>query len=124
MAPSRHTRSYARLTLALAASLALWGCSDQPAAQQAAVTAAAPAAAADAASTTGNASGSAAVDAQRLLNADAERGQWLTYGRTYDEKRFSPLDQINKANVKNLGLAWSRGKRQVCVNRWPLVTGR
>ncbi|MDX1702760.1 MAG: PQQ-dependent dehydrogenase, methanol/ethanol family, partial [Altererythrobacter ishigakiensis] len=29
-----------------------------------------------------------------------------TYGRTYDEQRFSPLDQINTANVGELGLAW------------------
>ena len=31
---------------------------------------------------------------------------WLTSGRTYDEQRFSPLDQINDANVGQLGLAW------------------
>lgn len=48
----------------------------------------------------------AAVDAQRLLNADSERGNWMSYGRTYDEKRFSPLDQINDSNVGQLGLQW------------------
>lgn len=48
----------------------------------------------------------AAVDAQRLLNADSERGNWMSYGRTYDEKRFSPLDQINDGNVGQLGLQW------------------
>ena len=32
---------------------------------------------------------------------------WLTYGRTYDEQRFSPLQQINAENVAQLGLAWS-----------------
>jgi quinohemoprotein ethanol dehydrogenase len=50
----------------------------------------------------------AAVDMQRLLNADSERGQWLSYGRTYDEQRFSPLDQINDSNINELGLAWYR----------------
>lgn len=50
--------------------------------------------------------GAADVDMERLLNADAETGQWLGYGRTYDEQRFSPLDQINADNVDELGLAW------------------
>jgi PQQ-dependent dehydrogenase (methanol/ethanol family) len=47
----------------------------------------------------------AAVDAARLL-ADNEPGSWLTAARSYDEQRFSPLDQINDSNVKQLGLAW------------------
>ena len=34
---------------------------------------------------------------------------WLSFSRTLDAQRFSPLNQINKANVKNLSLAWSRG---------------
>ncbi|SMQ69386.1 alcohol dehydrogenase (cytochrome c)/quinohemoprotein ethanol dehydrogenase [Altererythrobacter xiamenensis] len=33
--------------------------------------------------------------------------EWLTYGGDYDERRFSPLDQINADNVGELGLAWS-----------------
>ncbi len=48
----------------------------------------------------------ALVDAERLQNADAEPGQWMSYGRNYDEQRFSPLDQINTGNVNELGLAW------------------
>ena len=40
------------------------------------------------------------------MAADAEPGQWLSYGRTYDEQRFSPLEQITRANVGQLGLAW------------------
>ena len=31
---------------------------------------------------------------------------WTATGRTYDEQRFSPLAQINEANVAQLGLAW------------------
>ena len=50
--------------------------------------------------------GAAAVDAERLLNADSERGQWLSHGRTYNEQRFSPLGQINDTNIDQLGLAW------------------
>ncbi len=48
----------------------------------------------------------AAVTAERLLAADAEPGQWLSHGRTYDEQRFSPLAEINTSNVGELGLAW------------------
>jgi alcohol dehydrogenase (cytochrome c)/quinohemoprotein ethanol dehydrogenase len=48
----------------------------------------------------------AAVSAERLAAADSEPGQWMSHGRTYDEQRFSPLDEISTANVKGLGLAW------------------
>jgi PQQ-dependent dehydrogenase (methanol/ethanol family) len=48
----------------------------------------------------------AAVDAARLAAADAEPGNWMSYGRTYDEQRFSPLEQINPETVGDLGLAW------------------
>jgi len=48
----------------------------------------------------------AQVNAERLENADAEPDQWMSYGRNYDEQRFSPLDQINTENVNELGLAW------------------
>ena len=33
---------------------------------------------------------------------------WTMYGRTYDEQRFSPLNEINERNVSKVGLAWSR----------------
>ncbi|HEY6816252.1 MAG TPA: PQQ-dependent dehydrogenase, methanol/ethanol family, partial [Croceibacterium sp.] len=48
--------------------------------------------------------GPARVDHARLLAP--EPGQWLAPGRTYDEQRFSPLDQINVSTVGRLGLAW------------------
>jgi len=44
------------------------------------------------------------IDGARIIKADG--GEWLSYGRTYDEQRFSPLDQINTGNVGELGLAW------------------
>lgn len=50
--------------------------------------------------------GAAAVDTQRMLRADKDPGQWMSYGRTWDEQRFSPLKQINDRNVGDLGLAW------------------
>ncbi|HTS67328.1 MAG TPA: hypothetical protein VMH28_35140, partial [Candidatus Acidoferrales bacterium] len=33
----------------------------------------------------------AAVDAGRIVHADAEPGNWMTTGRTYGEQRYSPL---------------------------------
>ncbi len=47
----------------------------------------------------------APVDAARIESAAP--GEWLSYGRTYDEQRYSPLDRINDNNVAELGLAWS-----------------
>jgi alcohol dehydrogenase (cytochrome c)/quinohemoprotein ethanol dehydrogenase len=52
------------------------------------------------------AAGIAQVDAARLRAADREPGNWMSYGRTYDEQRFSPLTAIDAANVSRLGLAW------------------
>ncbi len=48
----------------------------------------------------------ASVDTSRLVHADNEPGNWMTYGRTYSEQRFSPLKQINDQNVGQLALAW------------------
>jgi alcohol dehydrogenase (cytochrome c)/quinohemoprotein ethanol dehydrogenase len=48
----------------------------------------------------------AAVNADRLVAADSEADQWMSHGRTYDEQRFSPLDQITTENIKELGLTW------------------
>jgi len=47
------------------------------------------------------------VTDQMLLNPSAE--DWLMFSRTYDAQRFSPLNQVNKQNVNQLTLAWSRG---------------
>jgi len=42
----------------------------------------------------------------RIVHANDQPGNWLTYGRTYSEQRFSPLNEINDHNVAKLGLAW------------------
>ena len=47
------------------------------------------------------------VDDAALRAADADSADWLTYGRTYAEQRFSPLKQIDEQSVGQLGLAWS-----------------
>ena len=41
-----------------------------------------------------------------LVAADADDANWMSYGRTYSEQRFSPLDSIHTGNVGDLGLAW------------------
>jgi len=45
------------------------------------------------------------VTADRLKNP--EPGNWMHYRRTYDGQGYSPLDQINTSNVKNLTPVWT-----------------
>ena len=49
------------------------------------------------------------VDDVVLRNAAkaASDGDWLSYGLTPGETRYSPLKQIDASNVKRLGLVWS-----------------
>src|SRR6201987_61460 len=47
----------------------------------------------------------AEVTPERLLNPEPQN--WLMNPRTYDGQRFSPLDTINKSNVKGLKLAYA-----------------
>ena len=64
----------------IAAALVVAGCSKQP--EPAPVATPKP---------------TALIDAARLT-APAD-GEWLSYGRTYDEQRFSPLDKVDAGNV-------------------------
>jgi quinohemoprotein ethanol dehydrogenase len=51
--------------------------------------------------------GPAAVNSERMRSADSKENVGeCVHGRTYDEQRFSPLEQINDGNVDQLGLAW------------------
>src|ERR1700730_7710000 len=45
----------------------------------------------------------------REMLANPSPTDWLMINRTYDEQRFSPLDQINRDNVGQLQMVWSRG---------------
>ena len=47
----------------------------------------------------------AAIDDKALASSEPS-GDWITYGQTYREQRYSPLDEINRTNVDKLGLAW------------------
>ncbi len=46
----------------------------------------------------------ASVNQQTIANPQSE---WLSYGRDYQEQRFSPLTEINRDTVNQLDLAWS-----------------
>jgi alcohol dehydrogenase (cytochrome c) len=50
---------------------------------------------------------SAQVPYQRILDADKEPQNWLTYSRTLDGQRFSPLKEITPANVAQLRPLWT-----------------
>ena len=47
------------------------------------------------------------VTPERLVNADKEPHNWLMNHRTYDGQRYSPLDRIDKTNVKGMKLAYA-----------------
>lgn len=49
-----------------------------------------------------------AITDEALANADANQGDWLGYGRNYQEDRYSKLNQITKENAGELGLAWAK----------------
>ena len=43
----------------------------------------------------------------RTIGDESQGANWLSYGRTYSEQRFSPLVQIDTTNAGKLGLAWA-----------------
>lgn len=88
------TRIFAVTALAMAM---LAGC--QPAEE--------PAASADTAAASAAESAPAAnVTSDRLSNAASEPSQWMTVGGTYEERHYSPLNEINRDTIGRLGLSW------------------
>jgi alcohol dehydrogenase (cytochrome c) len=70
----------------------------------------------------------AQVTYDRILHADREPQNWLTYSGGYSSMRFSPLTQINRDNVKNLQMKWvyhpiyaKTGNNQSKMENTPLV---
>ncbi|MGH7078028.1 MAG: PQQ-dependent dehydrogenase, methanol/ethanol family [Acetobacteraceae bacterium] len=47
------------------------------------------------------------VTSQDLVDAAASPGSWLLYGHTYNNWRYSTLDQINSGNVADLKPVWT-----------------
>jgi glucose dehydrogenase len=50
---------------------------------------------------------SAQVPFARIVNADKEPGNWLSYSRTLDGQRYSPLTEIDTKNVAHLRVKWA-----------------
>ncbi len=46
------------------------------------------------------------VTFERLVNADKEPQNWMTYSGSYSGQRFSKLDQINTTNAHNMAAKW------------------
>jgi len=46
------------------------------------------------------------LDGNALLNADNDPNNWAMYHRSYNSYHYSPLDQINTGNVKDLKIIW------------------
>ena len=64
----------------------------------------------------------AQVSPDRILNAQKEPHNWLTYSGTYMSQRYSQLAQITTANVRNLELKWVFQARWLDYNQaTPLV---
>src|SRR5579871_4335872 len=70
----------------------------------------------------------AQVTYDRLLHPEREPQNWLTYSGSYAGTRYSPLDQINRGNVKNLQMKWvyhplyvKTGNNQSKMENTPLV---
>ncbi|SVD40397.1 uncharacterized protein METZ01_LOCUS393251, partial [marine metagenome] len=64
----------------------------------------------------------AQVPYQRLVDAQGDLANWLTYSGTYNGHRFSPLDEINNETVENLVPKWVyQVKNPGIVETTPLV---
>jgi alcohol dehydrogenase (cytochrome c) len=64
----------------------------------------------------------AQVSPDRILNAQKEPQNWLTYSGTYMSQRYSQLTQVTPANVKSLELKWVFQARWLDYNQaTPLV---
>ncbi len=87
-----------RSAMALACLILIAACSHQDAARVAGNAGSAPAPA--------SAPAPMPVDTARLLGAGGDGDNWLTYGRTYDEHRFSPLQQINAGQCRGPEARW------------------
>jgi alcohol dehydrogenase (cytochrome c) len=58
----------------------------------------------------------AEVTPDRLANPDREPQNWLMNHRSYDSQRYSPLDKINRDNVKSLKLSYAVALGGTAIN--------
>ena len=61
------------------------------------------------------------VPVTQAMQIKPDPADWLHISRTYDQHRFSPLTQINKGNVEQLRMAWSRGLPAGTQESTPIV---
>ncbi|MBL28292.1 MAG: PQQ-dependent dehydrogenase, methanol/ethanol family [Rhodospirillaceae bacterium] len=63
------------------------------------------------------------VTSDDLLSAAGNTSEWLMYGRTYDNQRYSPLDKINTGNVGDMKPVWafSTGGKLGGLEATPLI---
>lgn len=61
------------------------------------------------------------VTDDRLRRANDEPENWFVFRRTWDQWGYSPLRQIDSANVQQIGLAWSTAINQGRNQQEPLV---
>src|SRR5258708_7574719 len=57
---------------------------------------------------------------QQMLESPGPN-DWLMFSRTYDAQRYSPLKEINKQNVAQLRMAWTRGFGPGATESIPLI---
>lgn len=63
------------------------------------------------------------IDDAALAN-ESNREDWLAFGRTHSEQRFSPLAQIDASNVAELRVDWVRDlPEDTGLVATPLVAG-
>src|SRR5256884_7607599 len=53
--------------------------------------------------------------------ANPDPADWLMINRTFDQQRYSPLNQIDKSNVGRLRMAWARGLANGTQESTPIV---
>jgi glucose dehydrogenase len=63
------------------------------------------------------------VPVTEAILENPDPADWLMLNRTFDQQRFSPLNQINKSNVAQLRMAWSRGLPAGTQESTPIVYG-
>jgi alcohol dehydrogenase (cytochrome c) len=61
------------------------------------------------------------IPVTQAVLANPDPSDWLHISRTYNQHRFSPLTQINKGNVAQLRMAWSRGLPAGTQESTPIV---
>ena len=61
------------------------------------------------------------VPVTQEMQANPDPADWLHISRTYNQHRFSPLTQINKSNVAQLRMPWSRGLPAGTQESTPIV---